>query len=205
MHWVYVLRDDEDGSIYVGETTRLYRRWNEHQMGRGGVNTCESNFNRLIGLYKVPENTAFLSYRESFIHNSFQKECEYWNLDVDKQDALEVEKHITQRYIYEYRDKPIVCVRGGPYTTEDKYEKFRTNLNGINIDRPLCKCGYPSEVKIKNDKTKVYFICPLPQWQEFYDNLDLDEPCNFWKEFEEYRKSRETQLLTKTDLETPQI
>jgi predicted GIY-YIG superfamily endonuclease len=197
-NWVYVLKDDEDDSIYVGETTRLYRRWYEHQTGRGGVNTRDSNFNRLIGLYKVSNNTAFLSYKDSFMNNSFQTECEEWDFDVDKPDALEIEKHITQRYIYEYKDQPIICVRGGPYTTEDKYERFRNNLTGLLIDRPLCKCGYPCEVKIKNDKTKVYFVCPIPSWDEFYDGLDLDEPCNFWQEFKEYRISRDIYITNRT-------
>jgi predicted GIY-YIG superfamily endonuclease len=151
MHWVYVLRDDNDGSIYVGETRRLYRRWNEHQTGRGGVNTSISNFNRLIGLYNVSSNLCFLSYIESFKSNSFQTECENWDIEVEKSDGLEVEKHITERYIYMYRDKPIISVRGGPYTTKDRYEKFRINKSkNITIDRPLCHCGYPCEVKIKN-------------------------------------------------------
>ena len=26
----------DDGDIYIGETVRLFRRWNEHQTGRGG-------------------------------------------------------------------------------------------------------------------------------------------------------------------------
>jgi predicted GIY-YIG superfamily endonuclease len=42
MHWVYVLRDDNDGSIYVGETKRLYRRWHESNSGR----PIRPNFNR---------------------------------------------------------------------------------------------------------------------------------------------------------------
>jgi hypothetical protein len=106
---------------------------------------------------------------------------------------LEVEKHISQRYIYEHRDKMSISVRGGPYTTEERYENFRfgSKFNDILIDRPLCNCGYPCEVKIKNDKSKIYFICPLPNWDSFYDGLDLEEPCDFWKEFKEYRKSRE--------------
>lgn len=200
MHWVYVLRDDSDGSIYVGETMRLYRRWNEHQTGRGGVNTSISDFNRLIGLYNVSSNVSFLSYIESFKSNSFQTECEDWDIEVEKSDALEVEKHITQRYIYDYQNKPIVCVRGGPYTTEDKYEKYRNNCSNTLLDRPLCKCGYPCEVKIKNDKSKVYFVCPLPKWDEFYKGLEIDEPCNFWEEFREYRISREHYQEMKSEL-----
>jgi predicted GIY-YIG superfamily endonuclease len=191
MHWVYVLKNDAGGNIYVGETTRLYRRWHEHQAGRGGINTSNSNFNRLIGLYKVPTNTAFLSYRETFINNCFQKECEEWELDVEKCDATTFENLITEQYMFHY---PEVYVRGGKYTIPNKFY----NIINANIDRPLCHCGYPCEVKIKIDKTKVYFVCPLPAWDEFYDGIELDEPCNFWQEFKEYRISRDIYITNRT-------
>ena len=38
MHWIYILQCN-DGVFYVGETTRLYRRFWEHECGNGGLNT----------------------------------------------------------------------------------------------------------------------------------------------------------------------
>jgi len=195
MLWVYVIKNDDNGDIYVGETKRLFRRCNEHQTGRGGVNTSNSEFNRLIGLYKVSSNIAFLSYKESFEQNSFQEECEIWD-EEDKSDSLQVERHITERYIYEYRNTG-ASIRGGPYTTYQRYNNFRfgNNFKDVSIDRPLCDCGYPCEVKIQKDKQKVWFVCPLPKnWDDFYEGVDRDDPCDFWQEFVSYRSSREKYL-----------
>ena len=199
MLWVYVIKNDDNGDIYVGETGRLYRRWNEHQTGRGGVNTSNSKCNRLIGLYRVSSNIAFLSYKESFECNSFQTECEDWD-EEDKDASLEVERHITERYIYEYRNTD-ASIRGGPYTSRERYNNFRfgKNFKDILIDRPLCDCGYPCEVKIQKDKEKVWFVCALKNvWKDFYEGLDRDDPCDFRQEFVSYRTSREKYLEQKT-------
>ena len=38
MKWVYILQCEND-YYYIGETSRLYRRFWEHQDGMGGLNT----------------------------------------------------------------------------------------------------------------------------------------------------------------------
>jgi predicted GIY-YIG superfamily endonuclease len=55
VYWVYVLEND-DGHIYVGTTSRLFSRLNEHVSGNGSVNTSRNAPNTIIGLYKVKEN-----------------------------------------------------------------------------------------------------------------------------------------------------
>ena len=50
------------------------------------------------------------------------------------------------------------------------------------VDRPLCKCGMPSEVKLSKDKTKIYHVCAIKNvWVDFFKGIDVDEPCDFWK------------------------
>ena len=60
VHWVYVL-ECEDDYIYVGETTRLFSRFQEHITHRGGKNTLSHTPRKLIGLYKVNGNDVIVS------------------------------------------------------------------------------------------------------------------------------------------------
>jgi predicted GIY-YIG superfamily endonuclease len=198
MHWVYVLKSD-DGHIYVGETTRLYRRFNEHQNYRGGVNTSRHNPTQLIGLYSVGNNTSFLRYYYDMIHGEYNYKCgHFWGEDED--DYLAVENLITERYMYENREDEWSKVRGGKYCTSDRCISFyaenleELKLDNLTLDRPLCRHGYPCEVNMKTDKSKIYFTCPLSRpnnWQSFYSGLDVEPPCNFWEEFKPYRELRE--------------
>lgn len=188
MHWVYVLESSE-GDIYVGETTRLYRRWSEHQTGRGGANTSQGNYTKIIGLYSVGNNSSFIEYK-----NTCWKLVHYWGQE-DKDNALKLENIITQRYLVE-RGITNSNIRGGSYTTETRCENFCYGKGNIEYvkDRPLCKCGYPCEVNIKNDKTKIYFTCPLSKvnnWEGFYSGLIVPEKCNFWQEYEPFTRMKE--------------
>lgn len=192
MHWVYVLLSD-DGDIYVGETTRLFRRWNEHQTGRGGANTSRGEYNTVIGLYSVAANRSFQRY----LNDRAVWRCErYWDDDVGKDEAVEIENLITERY---FVDRGIANqeVRGGRYTTDNKCENFcfGEGLAVYERDRPLCKCGYPCEVKMKKDTTKIYFVCPVPEW---VDGFTTPDKCNFWQEYLPYRLQKEENNMKKS-------
>jgi predicted GIY-YIG superfamily endonuclease len=190
MHWVYVLLSD-DGDIYVGETMRLFRRWNEHQTGRGGSNTSKGNYDTVIGLYNVAANRSFRHFR--YDRNIWS--CErYWKEDAGKDDALEIENVITERYLVD-RGITYQSVKGGRYTVDSKCNNFcSSEVSAYDRDRPLCKCGYPCEVKMKNDNTKIYFECPIPDWVEGFNTPDR---CNFWQEYLPYREQKELSLLRK--------
>jgi len=62
--WVYVLKNtnNEYNYIYVGETLRLFRRFNEHLEGYGSKNTSEFQNVELIGIYDVIQNNIFIEY-----------------------------------------------------------------------------------------------------------------------------------------------
>jgi predicted GIY-YIG superfamily endonuclease len=206
VHWVYVL-ECEDDYLYVGETTRLFRRFNEHLRSRGGSNTIKHKPIKLIGLYKVNENYSFMRYRNTI------KSGEYNRFILDdwenEGDNLLIENHITERFLYERRENDSYGgglewykVRGGKYTREtldDTVAKYKWasekegrmchTINPIKsipvdtiVDRPLCKCYCPSEVKLSKDKTKIYFVCALKNvWGDFCSDLQVDTPCDFWQ------------------------
>lgn len=190
VHWVYVLRSSETGAIYVGETTRLYRRWNEHQTGRGGVTTSQGTYDTLIGLYHVGHNWQFLTYRPDMLAGNYNyRLARYWDDERDKGAACDVENHLTERYRLD--TKPFWLVKGGKYCRENQV----CDMTSVIRDRPLCACGYPCEVKLKKDETKLYFVCPVPDWIAFEDMI-VPKPCKFWEEFQPYRSLREARAST---------
>ena len=52
MRWVYILRCEE-GYYYIGETSRLYRRFWEHENGLGGLNTSIYPPINIVAIYPV--------------------------------------------------------------------------------------------------------------------------------------------------------
>jgi len=205
VHWIYVL-ECEDDYIYVGETRRLYRRFNEHITSRGGANTIKHKPNKLIGLYKVNDNYSFMRYRNTIQTGKYNKFIiDNWE---NEGDNLLIENHITERFFYERRENDSYGgglewykVRGGKYTREsldetvngykwasEKEGRHYMSRNPIEtipvdsiVDRPLCKCHCPSEVKLSKDK-KIYFVCALKNiWDNFFPDLQIDKPCDFWQ------------------------
>ena len=213
VHWVYVL-ECEDDYLYVGETTRLYQRFTEHLKHRGGYNTLQHKPTTLIGLYKVNDNYSFMKYR-NMIKSGRHDNSIIDNWDDDG-DNLLIENHITERFLYERRENDYYGgglewykIRGGKYTRQsmddivlmykwasEKEGRTCHSKNPIDsipidniVDRPLCKCYNPSEVKLSKDKTKIYFVCALKNvWDNFYQYLQINKPCDFW---ELYKKDKD--------------
>ncbi len=206
VHWVYVL-ECEDDYLYVGETTRLFKRFNEHLRNRGGSNTIKHKPYKLIGLYNVNDNWSFIRYRNAIKLGEYNKFIiDYWGIDGDN---LLIENHITERFLYERRENndyggglEWYKVRGGKYTRntldelvaqyrwaseqEGRFCHARNPIESIAtdsiVDRPLCKCHNPSEVKLSKDKSKIYFVCALKNvWGGFFSDLQVDTPCDFWQ------------------------
>ena len=61
MYWIYILRCEDD-IYYVGQTSRLYRRFWEHQDGKGGVNTSIYIPEEIVAIYKVSNILKFIDY-----------------------------------------------------------------------------------------------------------------------------------------------
>jgi predicted GIY-YIG superfamily endonuclease len=227
VHWVYVLECEND-FIYVGETVKLFRRHRQHITGRGGSNTQNHKPLRLIGLYKVNDNHSFMRYRNTIRAGEFNPFLltDQWN---NEGDNLLIENHITERFFYERRantkygtGNEWYKVRGGKYTRKDLDEladtyRWASEKEGrmcharnpiadlsvdTIVDRPLCKCGCPSEVKLSKDKTKVFFVCALKNvWDGFCSDLSVAPLCDFWAMYTEDRplKTQYTALKEKQD------
>jgi predicted GIY-YIG superfamily endonuclease len=191
MNWVYVLRSSQTGNIYIGETCRLYRRWREHDAGKCKT-TSQDDYNTVIGLYNVENNITFMKYREDMAkYDRFAYRCQReWGYSGDKQQALQLERHIAERYLLD-RGINKYDIFGSFYLNEGKCENFCFGERSKNYvrDRPLCHCSYPCEIKMKKDQTKLYFTCPVPDW---IDGFSIDEKCSFYQEFEPYRKILES-------------
>lgn len=203
VHWVYVL-ECEDDYIYVGETKRLFRRFDEHLKSRGGSNTIKHKPHRLIGLYKVNGNHSFIRYRNTIRSGEYNRFIvDDWENDGDN---LLIENHITERFLYERRENEWYKVRGGKYTrqtmdetvarykwaseTDNRGVIARNPIESIDVDsivdRHLCKCNYPSEVKLSKDKTTIFFECALKNvWGDFFSDLQISKPCDFWQPYTE--------------------
>lgn len=202
-HWVYVLKyydiDEEYNentvALYIGETTRLYRRFNEHINGNGSKNTkCFRNYNdtiQLVGLYDVSNNLEFIEYNHVILvcHDEhsimdFESLSKLWRWRVKNQseyhDFLQVENCITEMCLTINKNNSI-DVKGGKYTKEKSYK----NITLPTYDRPLCKCGYPGEVFLSK-KNEVWFKCAVAntKWLEYNDQrFTIAEPCNYIEKY----------------------
>jgi predicted GIY-YIG superfamily endonuclease len=222
-HWIYVL-ECEDDYIYIGETRRLYRRFTEHLTSRGGSNTNKHKPYKLIGLYKVNENHSFMKYRNTIKSGQYNRFIlDDWEEDAD--NYLLIENRITERFLYERRENDCYGgglewykVRGGKYTREtleeivDRYKgasekegreyMSRNPIESIPVDtivdRPLCKCNYPSEVKLSKDKSNIYFVCALKNvWGDFFSDLEINKSCNFWELYTDDREIKHNYEIVK--------
>lgn len=191
--WVYVIKniDDEYNDIYVGETLRLFRRFNEHLQGYGAKNTSDFQDVYLIGLYDVIQNNIFIKYHteiklgyleelNNFTFDNIKDEIN--DNDIGKTLSLFLENRITARFMHIHKNNDNYNIRGGKYT-KDNYIK---NFNDKDIiDRPLCKCNLPCEVFLSK-KNDFWFKCPLTntEWIEFsHDNLNIPESCDFFEKY----------------------
>lgn len=191
--WVYVLKNtnNENNKIYIGETFRLFRRFNEHLEGYGAKNTSYFKNVELIGLYDVIQNNIFIEYH-SQINLGFIKELNNFTFDNIKNEvnindtgktlSLFLENHITERFMHIHKNSNNYNIAGGKYT-KGNYIK---NFNNTNIiDRPLCKCNLPCEVFLSK-KNDFWFKCPLTntEWVDFlHENLNIPEPCDFFEKY----------------------
>jgi predicted GIY-YIG superfamily endonuclease len=196
VHWVYVL-ECVDRNIYVGETTRLFSRFNEHISGKGSVNTSFYKPKKIIGLYKVNDNYSFLTYRNSIIKKKEYNRFLIEDWDKCDGDNLLIENHFTEIYkhlrknisddddSFMFDDGECNKVRGGKYTKMLGCPEF-IDSNDI-IDRPCCDCKYPCEVKLSRDKTKIYFVCSVKNVWDGFDSkgLNIEDPCDFFKVYDE--------------------
>lgn len=202
MRWVYILQC-EDGYFYVGETSRLFRRFWEHQGGLGGVNTSMFIPEKIVAIYKVDTIGKFIDYNKyvneiiegicddsytSFQLDDFNDKCE--DHDFFQYDKLEAENNIAECLMVHNKetwDK----IRGGKYTRFDVDYCFPNNEYIKQL--PLCNCGLPCDIKKKEDENYLFFRCAKKNmWDQFKAEFKIhDPPCKY---FMKYTKDKQLKL-----------
>lgn len=180
MHWIYILRCNNN-IIYVGETTRLYRRLIEHKNGEGSDTTSEFKPYKLMGIYKLIKDglTFDCPINKDMYEQGFFDENKSWGLELENQITLMYMKAMNTKWDNVY---------GGKYHVG--YRPENNPSNNIKLFRPYCKCKLPADINIYNNK-KYWRCCKKNCWDglnEFLENK-LEYPslehCSFYKEYKE--------------------
>lgn len=180
MHWIYILRCDNN-IIYIGETTRLYKRLIEHKNREGSNTTSKYKPYKLMGIYKLTNLSLTFDY--PIIKDMYDKEFFYENKDW----ALELENQITLMYMKSMNTK-WMNVYGGKY--HNGYRPSKNPSNNIKLLRPYCCCNLPADINIYNNK-KYWRCCKKNSWDGLNDflkntlNFPSIEPCKYYKEYKE--------------------
>ena len=182
MHWIYILRCNNN-IIYVGETTRLYRRLIEHKNGHGSDTTSEFKPYKLMGIYKLIKDglTFDCPINKDMYEQGFFDENKSWGLELENQITLMYMKAMNTKWDNVY---------GGKYHVG--YRPKNNPSNNIKLFRPYCKCKLPAEIDINIYNNKKYWRCCKKNcWDglnEFLENK-LEYPslehCSFYKEYKE--------------------
>ena len=180
MLWIYILRCNNN-IIYVGETTRLYRRLIEHKNGEGSDTTSEFKPYKLMGIYKLIKDglTFDCPINKDMYEQGFFDENKSWGLELENQITLMYMKAMNTKWDNVY---------GGKYHVG--YRPENNPSNNIKLFRPYCKCKLPADINIYNNK-KYWRCCKKNCWDglnEFLENK-LEYPslehCSFYKEYKE--------------------
>jgi len=199
MKWVYILRCEDD-YYYVGETSRLYRRFWEHHEGRGGLNTSIYKPEEIVAIYKVDTICKFIDYNEyvnkiidGIWHDNY-KNYKLTNFNDDNQnydDNLFAENNITECLMLKTTDWN--KIRGGKYV---RFEiEYKYPENDYIKDLPLCNCGLPCDIKKNEDDNYLYFRCAKKNmWDKLKKEFDIiAEPCSFFTEYTKDKQFKNTE------------
>lgn len=192
MRWVYILLCEDD-YYYVGETSRLYRRFWEHSGGLGGLNTSMYPPKNIIAIYPVNRLGKFFDYNIKVNNNDYKTNyniyfdrggiIENFNMDDENNyNHLWVENNITEKLMIDNKDK-WQKIRGGKYV---KFNiEYKYPINNIVDELPMCNCGLPCDVKQNEENNYLYFRCAKKNmWKEMCKEFDIeDKPCKFFMKY----------------------
>lgn len=200
MHWIYILLCEDD-YIYIGETTRLFRRFWEHMKGNGGLNTSIYRPIKILAIYSVDKLGKFFRYVQKINMNDFNLG---YNIFFDRggiletfsdiddemlEDHLFVENSVTEKLMID-NEKSWEKIRGGKYVKFDIEYQFPQN--DFVGELPNCKCNLPCDVRKNEKEGYLYFRCARKNmWTNLRDEFDTDDPCDFFLKFTKDEKFRE--------------
>ncbi len=212
MKWVYILQC-EHGYFYVGETSRLYRRFWEHENGLGGLNTSVYPPINIVAIYSVNRLGKFFDYTKKVSNNDYHLNyniyfkrggiIENFNIDNDADNecgynSLLIENTITEKMMID-NETNWKKIRGGKYVRFNVEYNFPNNQ--LTQELPNCNCGLPCDVKRNDENNYLYFRCAKKNmWDKMREEFGIaDEPCNFFMRYTkdnkykiEYEKRKQT-------------
>jgi hypothetical protein len=216
MKWVYILQC-ENGYFYVGETSRLYRRFWEHENGLGGLNTSVYPPINIVAIYSVNRLGKFFDYTKKVSNNDYHLNyniyfkrggiIENFNIDNDADNdadnecgynSLLIENTITEKMMID-NETNWKKIRGGKYVRFNVEYNFPNNQ--LTQELPNCNCGLPCDVKRNDENNYLYFRCAKKNmWDKMREEFGIaDEPCNFFMRYTkdnkykiEYEKRKQT-------------
>lgn len=199
-HYVYILKckksplsaqeDDkkEKSSIfYVGETSWLSLRMDQHFNHQGGATTSFYKPKKVVAVYDIDDLIDFFAYDRRINYyltkETYCKKKEFINMALtyyrsyDKMifdsvdDNLNCENFIAERIILHLNGGIMtnvlkidnIPVRGGQYTPPIGFESkwiYTPIFCQEKLETlPVCKCGLPCTVRLHKDGKDVYFKC----------------------------------------------
>lgn len=186
MRWVYILKCEDD-HYYVGETSRLFRRFWEHDDGRGGVNTLTYPPEGIVAIYKVDTIGKFMEYTWGVSNNDRRSFLRLRDFNDPPEDYYEynnrqAEKDIAECMMMHNKDN-WNQIRGGKYTRFDCTYEYPNNKHAKDL--PLCKCGLPCDIRKNEDGNYLFFRCAKKNmWDDFREEFDIeDKPCNYFMKY----------------------
>ena len=190
MKWVYIL-ECEDDYLYVGETSRLYRRFWEHIGGFGALNTQIHKPIGIVAIYQVNRMGKFFKYVKNVNNKEFSSNI-YFNRGIFENfndtseeyeyDNLFIENNITEKLMLDDPDNWIK-IRGGKYVRFDVDYDFPDNDFVTHL--PVCDCGVPCDVRKNEEHGYLFFRCPKKNmWPKLCQEFGIEnDPCTFFKKY----------------------
>ena len=196
MRWVYIL-ECENNYFYVGETKRLFRRFWEHDGGKGGLNTTLHPPKNIVAIYKLSKMGKFFNYNYKVKNDEHDDTYNiYFNrggivkdFNLNDEDDTEfiydnlwVENCILEKMMINNKDNWL-NFRGGKYVKPDNNYSFP--INNFVTELPMCFCNLPCDVNKNEDEDFLYFRCAKKNmWNDFKRTFNInDEPCSFFKKY----------------------
>lgn len=193
MKWIYILQCEDD-YFYVGETSRLYRRFWEHQDGKGGLNTSHYPPKNIVAIYSVNRLGKFLDYTTKVKNNNYNLNYNIYfnrggileNFNEDDNtfgyDSLWVENFITEKLMID-NEENWSKIRGGKYVRFNVEYSFPNNT--FVQELPNCYCKLPCDVKQNEEHNYLFFRCPKKNmWNKMREEFEInDDPCNFFMKY----------------------
>lgn len=175
-HWIYIIRC-ENKTYYVGETTRLYTRLNEHHTSCGSVTTSNNKPVDLQCIYKIYDLYKYIQ----LINGSNGPNVN------QKQMALAVENFVTEMLIVYFKSVynfKHTDVKGGKYNKYDETYQEVKQLTSAHFGLPMCHCKLPCDVHVDYNNVIRFRCAKSNMWDDTYcSNI---EPCSFRKVYDKH-------------------